>query len=276
MPYHGRVPDALEGGHEAGMTMDEKAGRESSRFLAGLQGILHLDGGDPSCEAFNLSRSGVLLRGAPELPIGREVRLTLKSGSGDLALTVDGRVVRVADPLDEGERSMGVEFVAIAEADRPTLEALIARVVEGVAPASLQSVSPQSSVAEIRRALEAISLGHRIALAARAMPREREILIHDPQLQVIDALARNPNLLPNEVRSLLRNKSLLPHTLDAIARDQRWRTDEAVQVMIATHPNVSLTLAQRLVDSLGPSGKRKVLQSSGLKSALRARLIKKH
>ena len=54
--------------------------------------------------------------------------------------------------------------------------------------------------------------------------RER---FHDPHLQVIDGLARNPQLLPNEVRAMLRMPSLLPITLETLARDPRWRSNTA-------------------------------------------------
>jgi hypothetical protein len=208
------------------------------------------------------------------VPPGQTVRLTVQSGSGDLTLTLEARVIRIAGDDKSDDPPMGIEFGPIDDTDRPTLEALISRVVEGVAPASLQNLSAQSSAAEIRRALESISLGHRIALAGRAMPREREMLMHDTQMQVIDALARNPLLLLHEVQSVLRMPCLLPHTLDTLARDPKWKSNESIKVMIATHTNASLALAQRLVDTLGPEGKRKVLQSSGLKPALRIRLVK--
>jgi hypothetical protein len=250
-----------------------KASRGASRFLASLPAILHYRGHDYSCAAHNLSRTGVLLIG--EVPPSEgQVEITIRSPAGDLELRTPGCVQRIQAGADSMENQIGIEFREMPQGQRSTLESLISRVVEGVIPAALESLSEDSTDPEIREALTKVPLPHRVALAGRAMPREREILLQDPSPQVLEALARNPNLLQHEARSLLRLHTLLPTTLEVLAQS-RWGADEEMKILIASHTRASFALAERLVASLSPEGVRKVLQRPGLNAGLRTKIVQK-
>lgn len=249
-----------------------KSAREAYRFLAGLPATLHLDQ-DHECTAHNLTRHGMLIIASVPPPEDPDVRVTLRSGTGDLVLNLAARVVHTDRDPDGEEHMLGMEFTAIEEADRSKLEALISRVVEGTAPAALQRLPPNAPPDEVRKALEQVPVAHRMTLASRAMPREREILIQDTNPRVIDCLARNPNLVNHEVRTILRMPTLLPQTIETVARNGRWTSNEQTVVLLATHRNVSFALADQLISKLSLEGKRLALRAPGLKGGLRAKLL---
>jgi hypothetical protein len=168
-----------------------------------------------------------------------------------------------------------VTFQELSDAQRETLESLVARVVEGVSPAAIEALPHDASVRQIREALERIPAAHRAAIASRGAAREREIMIQDPDPQVLDALARNPNLTPPELRTLLRSRQLLPRTLQHLCRDGRWTGTEEFKINIACHPNVPFSVAERLIESLGADAKRRALVQPGLNPALRMKLGQK-
>jgi hypothetical protein len=246
----------------------------ASRFLAGLPASLSIPGRDLPCRAHDLSRTGVLLVGDLPVPPASEISLTIRSPGGDLQLTTAGRVIRCDEDPDDGKTIIGVEFLGVHPDDRSTLEALIARVVEGVAPAALEDLSENATPQQVRAALEQVPLPHRMALATRGRPKERDILIRDPNPAVIDGLARNPSLLPQEVLAILRMPGLLPHTLETIGRDPRWSANAQVLERVAAHRNTPLSTADRILSRLPPSSQRKVLQASDLKPALRNKLLR--
>lgn len=256
--------------------MEEKgAKRGSSRFLAGLPSVLHDEGADHPCEAHNLSRTGVLLVGTLPTPkVGASVHVTLRTAAGDLELAATGRVTRViGDPQGE-ESQVAVEFL-LDGASKETLELLIARVVEGGSPAVLEALPRNATAQQIRNALEKVPLPHRVALAARGMTHERELVLHDPSPQVIEALVRNPHLLQTEVRAILRLPTLSPQTLEVLSRDPRWHGSEELKVLIASHHAAPFSVADRLASAMSKDAVRKLLQHSGLNPAVREKLVRK-
>ena len=254
---------------------EKKQTRSAFRFLASLPADLHHGGSDYPCAAYDLSRTGVLLVGALPAPSEPEARLTVRSSAGDLELAVTGRVIRVVGDPQGQETQIGVEFPEITGPDRRVLESLVARVVEGIVPAALEALPAHPSPLEIKQALEKITLPHRIALALRGIPRDRELLIHDPSPQVIDALARNPGLRPPELRTILGLPYLLPQTLQTLANDSRWRQQEQLRILMAGHRNTPFDVAERIASTMSPDAVRKVVRQGGLNPALRAKLLHK-
>jgi len=246
----------------------------ASRFSAGLPASALVDGKDTPCRACDLSRTGVKLLWPADRPLpAAELSLTISSWAGDLRLTVAGRVARRDLDPESPETLLGVEFLGIHDADRQTLEALIARVVEGTSSAWLEDLPDNAKPREVRAALEKVPLPHRIQWAAHGQPGERDRLIQDPSLQVLDSLARNPNLLLHEVLAILRKRNLLPHTLEVIGRDGRWSAAEQVQVLVATHRSTPLALAVSLTSRMSAATLQRVIQAPDLNPALRAKIL---
>ena len=99
----------------------------------------------------------------------------------------------------------------------------------------------------------------------------------DPQLEALvdEAVANNPNLLLHEVVTVLRMPNILPHTLAAIAKDPRWKSNEQVRILIATHRNTPLATAEAVVSGLRAPALEKVLCAPSLQPALKAKLLRR-
>jgi len=248
--------------------------QRQSRFLAGLPAEVRSGTRTFDCVAHDLSRSGTLLAG--ELPDDPEdaVELTLRSAAGDLRLTLTARVVRAGTlPGHDGVR-WGVEFPPLDPPRYAILDALVARVVEGIFPAVLAALDTNADAAEILGALKLVPLAHRVALAQRAGPREREMLFHDGHPAVLEALARNPGASPPELRRLLRRHDLAPATIDFLTRDKRTSHDMDLRLALLIHPQTSMDTVDLLLRELGPRERERALASPGLRQAVAERLLR--
>jgi len=241
-----------------------------------VRGLLRLSGGDCSCEAHDLSRSGVLLTGdLPTLAPDQRSDLTLTAPAGGLEFRTNVRVVRYTAAEGGAEARAAVEFVGLSADQREKLEALIARVIEGLTPAPLASLKPGAPTVEVRKALDAIPLAHRVALAIRASAHEREFLRQDTNPAVLEALARNASLHSAEAQVIAASPHVLPTTLEILLADARWARDEEIRRLVAIHPRTPLALAERAIASLKPLELRKILQASSLSQALRERIMRR-
>jgi hypothetical protein len=249
--------------------------RRGSRFLAAIPAVLNCEGGSHPCSARDLSRAGVLLEGCLPIPSDPSIRLTLSSPTEDLHTEIDGEVVHVHEQPDDEMHPvrLGIQFGPLDDEQADTIDRLVSRIVEGMAPAALEGLSEKSSLEEIRDALEHISPAHRQTLARRAGPNERAILRHDADPSVLDGLARNPTANLPEIRALLRRSDLLPATLDCIANDPRWAHDEEVRIRVATHPRVTFTVADRVVSRMNEIQLGKVVRRPGLPPGVRQKLM---
>jgi hypothetical protein len=245
------------------------------RFQAGLPAALFDGDQEHACRAHNLSRTGVLLVGALPTPSGQEIEFAIRSPAGDLDQHFIGRVARIEEGGEGGERRLAVEFLALDLDQKEKLEMLLARVMEGMAPAPLEALRPGSPPHEIRKALESVPLAHRIGLAARAGPREREYLRQDIHPAVLESLTRNPNILLAEVRALLAVIHLMPSTLELIVADQRWSKDEEIRILVATHPHVSFPLAERITAGFQAPALKKMLARPTLNALLRDKIVRR-
>ena len=219
------------------MSKDFKADRSSGRFPAGVAATLLLDGGEYACHVENLSRTGALLVGNFPQSAGPRVGVILTSANGDLRVESDALVRRVVAEDETSAVRIGVDFESMRPEERDTLERLISRVVEGRAPVALEALGTDAKPEQIREALDSVGVVHRASLARRCVPRMREILFHDTDPTVLDALARNPTLSPPELRTLLGKRQLRPQTLEKLSRDSRWSGMAELRILMACHPN---------------------------------------
>jgi len=257
------------------MKEPKKTERGSARFMAGTPAVLHDEQHDYPCTAVSLSRSGVLLVGSLPWPATPTVDLTIRSTSSDVKIHLNGRVVHVLQDEESGETRIGLEFEQMNENQLKVLELLISRVVEGMAPAPLEELPPGAPPRQVREALEMIPVAHRIALAGRAQLRERNFLRQDTNLQVLEGLARNPNISLAEIKALARMHQILPTTVEVMAEDRRWLYDEEMQIILATHPRATLDVAEALVSQMKERSLRKLIRNPGLHPTLKERLLRR-
>jgi hypothetical protein len=257
------------------MTHSDDRVARAYRFPAGLPAELLEGGRSFPCVAENLSRTGALLVGPMPAPSQKLVDLTLKTPVGNYEARFSGRVIR-ADP-DPGQHGLrlAIEFMGLDDAGRDALEILIARFLEGHATPTLPELKPGVTPGDVKKALDAIPLAHRIGLAVRATAKEREVLKYDQNIPVLEGLIRNPNLLLLEARAIAGLAHLQPGTVDLLAADQRFARDDEVRIALASHPHVSLQTAEKLADDLKPPQIRVLLSRATLNPALRRKLFKK-
>jgi len=257
------------------MKESKQSGRGSARFMAGTPAVLHDEGRDYPCMAASLSRSGVLLVGQLPWPAAPDADVTIQSVSGNVKVDLNGRVVHVLQDEESGETRIGLEFHELNENSLKGLELLISRVVEGMAPAPLETLPPGASPRMVREALELIPVAHRISLAGRAQLRERRFLSQDSTLQVLEGLARNPNISLAEIKALARLHQILPTTVEVMAEDRRWMPDEEMQILLATHPRITLEVVEKMIARMKDRTLRKLIRNAGLHPTIKERLLRR-
>jgi hypothetical protein len=255
------------------MTTENGPGRAKPRFLAALPASLRCGEKELPCEAFNLSRSGVLLIGNLPQPEEPDLEVRITTPSGDLELRALARVVHAQSDPASGESKLGLQFSQLEPAQNETIDLLVARIVEGMAPAALDTLPRGASATRTREALKKIPVPHRVALARRGQAREREILRQDPDPHVLDALARNPRITLPEIIALARLPHLLPSTIETMAADPRWKLNDEVRIMLATHPRASFATADRIVSGMSEVVLQRALHRPGLNPGVREKLM---
>lgn len=249
--------------------------RGANRFRAGVRVDLNSGAGTVACEAENISKTGVLLVGPLPTPPAETLEFTIHAPTGSLKVHLLGRVIR-AEADGHGEVTVAIEFVGMDDAKRAGLDALLSRLLEvGSAQGPFDHLKPGVPPLEIKKALEAIPLPQRIALSARAGPKEREFLKLDTQPPVLEALCRNPSLTIAEARALAGSSHLMSGTLDALVNDLRFKDDEELRMIVATHPRVSIATAERVTLAFKAPQLKKLLARPGLNQLLREKLIRR-
>jgi hypothetical protein len=253
------------------------ANSRESRFKAGIPAVFYYRENEYRCQAQNLSRTGVLLLGTVPSPAsGETVRFRLDSHTGDLHLDLTGKVTRVIEDGTGNGTAVALHFGSLEENKREALETIIQRVIEGQSPDLLSGVPRDATARETREALNDIPVAHRISHATRTIQsKDREILLHDINPQVLEALARNPNLREPELYGLLKNTNLLSRTLEQISRDNRWKDKEDVLVEVIGHIRTPLPLADSLLQRLSRLALGKLAQKPGLSGPLLHKLRQK-
>jgi hypothetical protein len=247
--------------------------RTATRFLALMPAVLSSEGRDYPCEAANLSRNGVLLLGDLPRPTHARAQLALCSPTGDLRMNLIGTLTRVEGD-GPGASELAMQFCEVSPAEQAILESLISRVIEGATTVgTLGRLPVNASRTEIVETLKRIPLPHRVALATRAQPRERELLLNDTSPQVLEALVRNPHLSFREMQRILRMPTVPAAALEALARDSRF-SDERARILIATHANTPAPLAESIALKLSPAALARLVQATSLNDNLRRKILR--
>jgi hypothetical protein len=252
----------------------ESVHRTANRFRTGVRVAIGVGAGTIECEAENISRTGLLLVGPVPMPTDDRIELTVTAPIGNLRVPLIGRIIRAEIDPAAGLR-MAIEFIDMDDAARAGLEALLSRLLQTPAAGPFDHLKPNSPPPDIKKALEAIPIPQRISLAARAGPKEREILRLDSQPAVLEALVKNPNLSVSEARLLAASNYLLPGTLDALSSDLRFKDDEDLRITVASHPRVTMATAEKVTLDFRLPQIKKLLAKPGVNQILREKLIRK-
>jgi hypothetical protein len=234
-----------------------------------------LGGRSIPCSAENLSRSGVLLVGSIPEPIGDRLDLALKTPNGTFEIKLNGRVVRTEDEQAPGEKRVALAFGELDSATQDALEIFLARLIEAPTPGPFDGLRQGAAPHEIKKALEAVPLQQRIGMAQRAELKQRELLRQDQHPAVLESLFRNANLTLPEARALAGSTFLQAGTIEALANDPRFRADEELRMILATHPRVPVPTAERITAGFNVAQLKRLVARPGLNPALRDKLSKK-
>ena len=240
---------------------------EKATFLAGLSAQITLDGQTVHCETLELRSDGAVFEGSFSIAESPKVGVLVQSDAGDLELAVQARITSFKSG------TLKVSFNGLNEQQQHVVDSIRSRAMEGMLPSAIGGLERGASIAEIKEALSKVPLSHRVNLARRALHLDRSFLRHDESSQVLEALARNPQLTQQEVVQMLRLPHLLPTTLEVFSLDPRWQASEEVKITIATHPRVSFSVAERLVRTLTIVGIRRVIRRPGLNPAIKQKLV---
>lgn len=94
------------------------------------------------------------------------------------------------------------------------------------------------------------SLEQRIEQAEQGGPEEIALLVHDPAVQVLEALLRNPSLSEEHLLTLLSRKNLPREILEAIARNQGFIRSQRVKAAVVLNPKTPRLVSLRLLKFL--------------------------
>lgn len=256
------------------MKHDPTPTRRATRFMAGIRAFLSLGPRYVDCRAEDLSRTGVLLTGTMGPIEERDASVRLEATQGNLSVDLPGEIVH-AHEVEDGTTRIGFQFTALDPPTLKKLDALVARVMEGTLPAPIAELAKDATPQQILQALERVTVAHRIQLAHRADGDQRKIMRHDPDADVVESLLRNPHLTPPELIALVRNSKLPIGALAVVAADPRWSGNEEIKLIIATHPRVTLQVAQQVVDKMSDAARKQVLRRSGLPDPIKRKILAK-
>jgi predicted regulator of amino acid metabolism with ACT domain len=93
-------------------------------------------------------------------------------------------------------------------------------------------------------------LEERIERAQRGGAEEIALLVHDPALEVLEALLRNPALGEANLLTLLARKNLPAELLEAVAKNDELLRSLRVKAAVARHPRTPRLAAMKLLKHL--------------------------
>lgn len=94
------------------------------------------------------------------------------------------------------------------------------------------------------------SLEERVGRARRGGPAELTLLVHDPALEVLEALLQNPFLSEEHLLTLLARKDLPPELLEAIAKNEQLVSSQRVKKALVLTPHTPRLVSMRLLKFL--------------------------
>ncbi len=91
------------------------------------------------------------------------------------------------------------------------------------------------------------TLEERIERAARGPAQELRLLVHDPALEVLEALLRNPALSEEHLLILLHRKDVPRELLESVARNEKLLKSQRVKAALVEHPLTPRLVVLKLI-----------------------------
>lgn len=107
-------------------------------------------------------------------------------------------------------------------------------------------------------------------LAARASRSERQILLRESSVQVLQGLLINPRIEGKEVLQIVKSTHANAAILQRVASDARWGKNPEILATVAKNPKTPVPFATRLIDRLRTSDLRVMAKmQSGMREVIR-------
>ena len=204
----------------------------------------------------NLSQGGLRLPLEERPALFSPAELTLRGPSGGEA-RVKGTVVA---PLPDG----------VALAFDGDADALLAKLL--AAPASRESAAKEASDWD---RLRGMPRAEKLIYAARAERTERQVLVQDPDPQVLFALLKNPRLTVDEVVRVAKSSYLTFQTAELILKTAQWAANVEVKTALVHNPKTPPTFALRILPTLPEAELKAIARGAATSMALKQAALKR-
>ncbi|MEM1250341.1 MAG: hypothetical protein AAGA81_08125 [Acidobacteriota bacterium] len=155
------------------------------------------------------------------------------------------------------------------ETDLPGTEPAVAEAQTQVPVSEAQGVSPMFELKKMNPTQKAL-------LATKATRQQRQILLRDPNPQVLLGLLAHPRIEVKEVLQLVKNPQAPSGLLQRVAADKRFSGNYEIQVGLVRNPKTPTPVAVRLVDLLRPNDLREMAKSKAIREELRKVILRVH
>lgn len=199
----------------------------------------------------NISAGGLCFQTSVPWPEFTSLQLTLKLSPGN-QMIVPATVVR----------SMGTALaVSLEQPPELIWSTLTAKISENDQGTSR---GEQSSWDKIRN----LSRIEKLLLAPKADRSERQVLIQDPDAQVIFSLLKNPRITTEEVIRIARSPVLSSIAAELITKTTIWASNAEIRGALVHNPRTPPPLAIKLLPTL-PEPEIRQIAKSGVSQALK-------
>ncbi|MEO8586304.1 MAG: PilZ domain-containing protein [Acidobacteriota bacterium] len=203
----------------------------------------------------NLSQGGLRLPLAERPALFSPAELTLRGPSG-AEVRVKGTVVA---PLPDG----------VALAFEGDADVLLAKLLAAPAPEKAEK-----DVNDWDR-LRGMSRSEKLIYAARAERTERQVLVQDPDPQVLYSLLKNPRLTIDEVVRVAKSSYLTFQTAELILKTAQWAANVEVKTALVHNPKTPPTFALRILPTLPEAEVKAIARGAATSMALKQAALKR-
>ena len=114
-------------------------------------------------------------------------------------------------------------------------------------------------------------------LASRASRSERQILLRENSVQVLQGLLINPRIEGKEILQIIKSTHANAAILQRVASDARWGKNPEVLATVAKNPKTPVPFATRLIDRLRTSDLRVMAKmQSGMREVIRRAALREY
>ena len=126
-------------------------------------------------------------------------------------------------------------------------------------------------------AIKKMNPNQKARLAARASRSERQILLRESSVQVMQGLLVNPRIEVKEILQIVKSTHANALILQRVASDARWGKNAEILATVAKNPKTPVPFATKLIDRLRTSDLRLMAKmQSGMREVVRKAALREY